>query len=120
MYYFVDNCSHLLLETIYQSERCYWKSGRLLNFTESQKICQSDGGILAEIPDSSTEDAVKQYKRIHFPFRAFDKNGAIRQFTIRRGRAHLTRKKCFFFHDLNWNIDQNMLSKQQFSFLIVL
>ncbi|XP_055999757.1 uncharacterized protein LOC130047969 [Ostrea edulis] len=56
----IDNCSHLLLETIYQSERCYWKSGRLLNFTESQKICQSDGGILAEIPDSSTEDAVKQ------------------------------------------------------------
>ncbi|XP_052676474.1 uncharacterized protein LOC128157856 [Crassostrea angulata] len=41
--------------------RCYWMIREHLIFTDAPKRCQEDGGILAEIPDTETQNAVEGF-----------------------------------------------------------
>lgn len=41
------------------NDRCYWMIREHLVFTDAHKRCQEDGGILAEIPDTETQNAVE-------------------------------------------------------------
>uniref|UniRef100_A0A8W8M1W3 C-type lectin domain-containing protein n=1 Tax=Magallana gigas TaxID=29159 RepID=A0A8W8M1W3_MAGGI len=46
------------------SARCYWMIQKPLNFTDAQRRCQDEGGILAEIPDKDAQEAINE----KFPF----------------------------------------------------
>lgn len=41
------------------NDRCYWMIREHLVFIDAHKRCQEDGGILAEIPDTETQNAVE-------------------------------------------------------------
>lgn len=42
------------------SARCYWMIQKPLNFTDAQRRCQDEGGILAEIPDKDAQEAINE------------------------------------------------------------
>nr|XP_034307850.1 collectin-11-like [Crassostrea gigas] len=43
------------------NDRCYWMIREHLIFNDAHKRCQEDGGILAEIPDTETQNAVEGF-----------------------------------------------------------